>query len=292
MERNPNKQRKLYIAALLSVCPGLGQQYSGHIYRGIALYILVIVTSWIAAIAFLYASSKFVSLAILFLPVIVSLLVMVDAVYCAKKQPKDYKLKWYNRSWIYFGVFAFLLVTVNPLMDALIGSHVVRAYMVTSESMSPNVLQYDIVGVNKLESPKRGDVVLIGYRDDKNSGAITNIIKGNTLRRIIAVPGEKVEIRGRQVIIDGKVLEEPYVSNGDDVGLNTLIKDDYRWGPDIVPDDEFFVLSDARQFTFDSRIIGFIRKERIIGIASKVFWSWNMNEKDSNWDRVAMSLSR
>ena len=59
-----------------------------------------------------------------------------------------------------------------------------------------------------------------------------------------------------------------------------------------MPVDEYFVLSDARQYTFDSRIIGFVRNERIIGVASKVFWSWNMNAKDGNWDRVAMSLGR
>lgn len=290
MEGKPIRKRKVFIAAILSFCPGLGQQYSGHLYRGILLYISVIVISWIAAIAFMYVKSTYLSIAILSTPIVISLLIMVDAVYCANKQPSDYKIKWYNRPWIYVGVFAFLFVTINPLMDLLIGKHVVRAYLADSQSMYPTILNRDVLLINKLENPQRKDVVLIGFEEDQPAGTVTKIIENDTLRRVIATPGDKIEIRGRKVLLNDAELDEPYVNKGLGVSPNALNHEKYAWGPETVPENEYFVLSDARQYTFDSRVIGFIKKERILGVATKVFWSWNLDGGGIRWDRTAMSI--
>ena len=285
------KPRKIHIAVLLSICPGLGQQYAGHLYRGILFYITLIIVSWLAAIAFMYVKSTHVSLIILFVPIILFMFIVIDAIYCALKQPKDYKLKWYNKSWLYIGVFAFLLSSVNPLMDMLIGSNIVRAYFVTSKSMSPTILLHDLVLINKLKKPEKSDIVLIGYGDNQYNGSISNVIKDQTLRRIIAVPGDKVEVRGNKVFVNSEELQEAYV-NDKEIDTSSVYTDmDYTWGPGTVPENSFYVLSDSRQYSFDSRVIGFIGQNQICGIASKIFWSWNYEEGTIKWSRTAMSIN-
>lgn len=288
--QNGNNPRRPIIALILSLCPGLGQQYAGHLYRGIILYAVLILVCWMSAIAFMYIKSKHASLVILFVPVLFVLFVMIDAMCCAMTKRNSYCLKWYNKPWIYFAVFALLMATVNPFMDFLIGHHVIRAYLVTTESMEPTILLHDLVVINKIKKPSRNDIVLIGYDDGQIDGLMSNIIKDQTLRRIVAMPGDKVEVRGQFVFVNNTELFEPYVKANDDADINYYTNDNYRWGPGTVPENAYFVLSDSREFSFDSRMMGFVSKERINGVANKVFWSWNMDDGRIKWERTAMSL--
>jgi signal peptidase I len=291
-EKDSNRicARRPLIAALLSICPGLGQQYSGHLFRGISLYMIIVVMFWISAVGFMYVTSTVLSFFVLLVPLVAMLLIMIDAVISSIKQGKKYRLKWFNSVWIYIVVFGGLLATVNPLMDNMIGKYIVRAYFVTSESMCPQILKHDLIVINKLKEPKRGDVVLIGHNSERSEASISRIIKDKTLRRIIAVPGDKIEIRGRKVIINNSELNEPYVTYGDGISVDILNDETFSFGPDEVPENEYFVLSDARQYSFDSRVFGYIDKGKITGVATKVFWSWNFKEGRVKWERTAMNI--
>lgn len=289
-EKVKYRTRKGYVAFWLSICPGMGQQYAGHLYRGIAAYAGLVSISWLSAIVYMYVDSRYIGLTILALPFLSAFVISADAVICALKQRQDYRLKWYNRYWLYLLVFAFLVFTVNPLMDAIVGRHIVRAFFVTSESMSPTILLHDLVVINKLATPKKGSVVLIDFAEQAKDGAISSIIHNQTLRRIVAVEGDEVEMRGERVYINGELQEEPYFSRGDSVSPNAFMNEGYRWGPKKVKKGEFFVLSDARQYTFDSRMFGVISGSNIKGVATKVFWSWNLNEGKFKWERTAMNI--
>lgn len=289
-EKVKYRTRKGYIAFLLSVCPGMGQQYAGHLYRGIAAYAGLVSLSWLSAIVYMYADSRYIGLTILALPFLSAFVISVDAVICALKQRQDYPLKWYNRYWLYLIIFTFLVFTVNPVMDAVVGRHIVRAFFVTSESMSPTVLLHDLVVINKLAIPKKGNIVLIDFAERSHDGAISKIIHNQTLRRIVAVEGDEVEMRGDRVYINGELQREPYLSRGDSGSPNSFMHEEYRWGPKKVKKGEFFVLSDARQYTFDSRMLGVISASNIKGVATKVFWSWNLNEGKLKWERTAMTI--
>ncbi|MCU7905641.1 MAG: signal peptidase I [Candidatus Thiodiazotropha sp. (ex Epidulcina cf. delphinae)] len=284
------RPRKAYIALLLSVCPGLGQLYAGRFYRGIATYTGLIVVSWLSAIAYMYVKSRYAGLAMLSVPFAVAGAICADAVRCAVKQRQDYQLKWYNKFWVYGLIFVFLFVTVNPLMDFLVGKHIVRAFFVTSESMTPSVLRHDLVLINKIATPEQGDIVLLEFSDDAQDASISNVIEDQTLRRIVGVAGNLVEIRGRQVYIDGAPMDEPYVYYGETASRNAFTSGDYRWGPETVPEDSYFVLSDARQYGFDSRVFGFTHKSNISGVAAKVFWSWNLDQGHLKWERTTLSF--
>lgn len=279
--------RSPVIAVLLSACPGLGQHYAGHLARGILFYIALIVASWLAAIAFMAVESK-ISLIFLAVPFIGVGGIALDAYYCARHQPEDYRLQWFNRLWIYAAVFLTLLFTVNPVMDILVGGQILRAFFINSASMEPTLLDRDIVLVNRAEFPKRGEIALIKLSGSKSTTKLTALIDDQLVRRVIAIPGDTVEIRSDALLINGQKIEEPYVrikgapSSGSAPGSN--------FGPRQVPPRSYFVMGDNRDESIDSRILGFIREDQIGGTVTKIFWSWNLKDGGIRWDRTAKSL--
>jgi signal peptidase I len=281
--------RQPMVALLLSICPGLGQQYAGHLLRGISAYILLILTSWLAAILFMFFGGP-LSLILLSVPFIGLGLIALDAYRCAARQPKEYRSRWFNRTWLYPTVLVLLLLTVNPLMDFLVGGHIIRAYFVTTESMTPGVLKHDLVLINKLAAPQRGDIVLVDFSKGSNSHMLTEVIKNQLLRRVIALPGEQVEIKGQQVLINGQPLAEPYASFDHGLSHDPFSAEGYHLEPQTVPPDSFFVLSDARNFGLDSRLLGTLHKKEIGGVATKIFWSWNLDAGSFKWERTAAPL--
>lgn len=279
--------RKPVIALLLSACPGLGQHYAGCMKRGVLLYIALIIVSWLAAIAFMSIESR-LSIVFLCVPFVGAGLIAVDAYACARRQPRDYRLQWFNRPWIYAAVFLALLFTVNPLMDFLVGKQIVRAFFMNSSSMSPTILDRDIVLVDKLASPKRGEIALIKLGKSKPTAKLTEVIDDQLIKRIIATPGDTLEIRNDEVWLNGRKIDEPYAHFQGLLRFNSAQNSNF--GPKLVPAASYFVMGDNRNESIDSRILGFIREDQIGGTVTKLFWSWNFDEGGIRWDRTAKSL--
>ena len=100
--------------------------------------------------------------------------------------------------------------------------------------------------------PQRGDVVV--FHVDPDSDLL--------IKRVIGLPGDRVEIRSGQVIINGDLLDEPYITRptyGD-------------YGPVDVPPLHIFVLGDNRGFSNDSRAFGALPLDSIIGRAWISYW--------------------
>ena len=283
-------------ALMLSLCPGLGQQYSGHLIRGILLYVSLIVISWLAAALFMFIQSR-LSIILFLVPVIGFIAIAVDAYRLAAAQPEGYRLKWYNRSWIYAAVFIALLFTVNPLMNIVAGSSITRAYLVSSVAMEPYLLKNDVLLVNmlayKIGEPQRGDIVYIAQGKGAGAG-VTEISEDQLIRRIIAVPGDIIVIKGRDVFVNHKKLEEEYAYFDEDNRSLMEYIDGYSFGAKVVPPGAYYVLGDNRTYSIDSRILGFIERDKIKGKITKIYWSWNFQNKDKRtikWDRVGKPVS-
>ena len=155
----------------------------------------------------------------------------------------------------------FLREVVETILLTLVLFFLIRTcienFKVYGSSMEPNFHSGEYIIVNRLvyylHPPRRGDVVVFRYpRDPRRS----------FIKRVIALPGERVEIRQGKVYINGKLLDEPYPLN----------PGSYSWGPGVVGEDEVFVLGDNRNFSSDSHSWGMLPIRYIIGKAWICYW--------------------
>lgn len=155
------------------------------------------------------------------------------------------------------GIRDYIFLIILAFVVALLMNKFVYANAeVPTGSMLPVVEPGDRLIVNRLsylfEDPKRGDIVMFAFPDNE---------KKNYLKRIIGLPGEKVEIRDGLIYInDGETpLHEPY--------LNDLPNGNY--GPYNVPDGCYFMLGDNRDNSLDAREWKnkYVKKEKIVGKA-------------------------
>ncbi len=134
-------------------------------------------------------------------------------------------------------------------------------FRIEGYSMEPNFHDGEHLFVNRLiymlHPPERGDVIVFV----PPSNASQDYIK-----RVIGLPGERVQIIDGRVFINGKLLDEPYP-------LNPAT---YSFGPVTVGPDEYFVLGDNRDNSSDSHSWGMLPAKKIIGKAWITYWPLNM----------------
>lgn len=148
----------------------------------------------------------------------------------------------------------------------LIGDH----YRVEGSSMEPTIHSGERIIVNKLlyklRDPERGEIVVLHAPEGKDY-----------IKRVMALPGEEIRVEGDKVYIDNKLLDEPYLAEA----LKNATKEGYAYNnldfpigqQDMtVPKDAVFVMGDNRSFSKDSRSIGFIKFDEVVGRAEFVFW--------------------
>ena len=167
------------------------------------------------------------------------------------------------------------------LLALFIRTFIVQAFKIPSESMKPTLLIGDQLLVNKFiygikapffrktliptGRPKRGDVIVFIYPVDKSKDFI---------KRVIGLPGEKIEVIEREIYIYEKRYYDKhgyYTGKGREMG-NPEGK--MRFGPFHVPDDHYFVMGDNRNHSYDSRFWGFVPSDSIKGKAFIIYWSW------------------
>ena len=130
---------------------------------------------------------------------------------------------------------------------------------VEGTSMMPRLENHDRLFINKFvyhfESIQRGDVVVFHYPLDPAKRYI---------KRVIALPGDRIRIIDGQVWLNGKPLKEPYVpaKYRDDLSMATL----------VVPKDYYFVMGDHRSISSDSRVFGPVKGSLIYGKAEFIYW--------------------
>lgn len=122
-------------------------------------------------------------------------------------------------------------------------------YRVTVEGVSMNPTYYtgDVLFVNRLSEPKRGDIVTF-ERNNKSY-----------IKRIIALPRDTILIDNSKVYVNGEVISEDYINEEVFEGGN------YEDNEYTLKEDEYFVMGDNRNYSLDSRKFGVVYKNEIIG---------------------------
>jgi signal peptidase I len=130
---------------------------------------------------------------------------------------------------------------------------------VEGTSMLPRLEDQDRLFINKFvyrfSAIEHGDVVVFHYPLDQQKSYI---------KRIIAVPGDRLRIDRGQVYVNGKLLSEPYIPEE--------FRDVRSYDAIVIPRDEFFVMGDHRSISSDSREFGPVKRELIYGKAAFVYW--------------------
>ncbi len=106
------------------------------------------------------------------------------------------------------------------------------------------------------------------------------------IKRVEGVPGDVVEMRGKQFYRNGQLVKEDYV-RVDDPGRVLPVRDNF--GPVTVPEGHFFVMGDNRDNSMDSRFWGFVKREAIVAKARRLYWSWS-SLTDIRWSRIGMAI--
>lgn len=143
----------------------------------------------------------------------------------------------------------------------LLKTFVVTPIQVNGPSMEPTLLENDIMILDKIsyhfKDIERFDIVVVYHHD-------THIIK-----RVVGLPGENIEYKNNKLYVDGKVVKENFTHDDtDDFSLDSL-------DTGVIPEDSYLVLGDNRDDSLDSRIIGFVTKEQILGHASFTLFPFN-----------------
>jgi signal peptidase I len=179
----------------------------------------------------------------------------------------------------------FESLCVAVILALFVRTFVVQAFKIPTGSMENNLLIGDHLLVNKfvfaptltglervalpIDPIRRGDIMVFKFPKEPERDFI---------KRVIGLPGETVELKGKTVYIDGKPLTEPYTRFFPDEMLSEagLAGSDPRrqFGPLTVPADNFFMMGDNRDNSEDSRFWGVLPRSYVKGKALFVYFSF------------------
>ncbi len=120
----------------------------------------------------------------------------------------------------------------------------------------------------RLHAPERGDIIILRDPFDPSRDFI---------KRVIGLPGDHMLIRDHHVLVNGVLLNEPYLHGGWIATANWPNTPDSVDG-ETVPADSYFVLGDNRDHSSDSRLFGYVAKAQIDGRAVIRFWPYQRIE--------------
>lgn len=178
------------------------------------------------------------------------------------------------------------------LLAIVIRSFVVQAFKIPSGSMLPTLLIGDHILVNKFlyglrlpypldtmivhwGQPQRGDVIVFVFPRDPSKDFI---------KRVVAVPGDTLEVRHKQLYINGVQADDPHATFAD--AEREILGPRDNFGPIQIPPDKFFAMGDNRDRSHDSRFWGFVDISEVKGKAFMIYWSWDGGDRWVRWERI------
>lgn len=236
-----------YPVFLSQVLPGLGHLFLQKAAIGGTLLLLGILTAYLAN----------------FNPALLPLTTVVWAVGCGlvyRAAPTR------HRQWAWLGLLLAAVIVTRFAISSIpfvVPQQVVQC-IVPSESMLPTLEVRDRIFVRPrpVDHPLAvSDIVVFSNPERtplEQAGELYNLM----VKRVIALPGQRVEIRLGQVWVNGTPLVEPYLPE-------PIL---YEWGPETVPDGHLFVLGDNRNNSRDSHVWGFLPRPHVVGNAYKIYW--------------------
>lgn len=286
-----SKKRHPAAAALLSLClMGLGQLYNGQRRRAIVFlaldilpYVLVVtmsgfLLSFQGIMIFYLAMSIFLGIRIFS---------VVDA-FRGARRVGAMALQRYNRWYVYVSVFFAMVIVQSAIEWAF--ERPVAGFSIPSGAMQPTLLVGDYLYANKKayadRAPERGDIAIFRKPPENEIDYI---------KRIVGLPGDRIQMLDGVLHINGAAVDRVRIedftvdSYGREITqyeetlpngrTHRILEDNGDEGRSdntkefVVPEGHYFVLGDNRDNSADSRVIGFIPAENMVGRAEILFFS-------------------
>jgi signal peptidase I len=196
-------------------------------------------------------------------------------------------------------------ILVAFILALFVRTFIFENFKIPSGSMEDNLLIGDHLVVNKFiysnnadsllhrlfpyRAPERGDVVVFKYPRDT---------RRDFIKRCVAIEGDVVEIRRKQLYLNGELQVEPMVVHKDPRIFedsasgrdDTRVRDNF--GPFTVPPGTIFCLGDNRDRSLDSRFWGAVPLEHVKGRAVLIYWSYEAGPNDWQWRGLGHRLKQ
>jgi signal peptidase I len=180
-------------------------------------------------------------------------------------------LALFVRTWVFQ---AFKIPTGSMEPNLLIGDHLIVNKMVFAPTLS---------GVERAILPhrdiRRGEVIVFKFPKDPTRDFI---------KRVIGLPGDKIELRRKKVYVNGEAIEDPFAHLTLPLSPEGTKSEDLReeYGPVTVPSGQLFVMGDNRDNSEDSRYWGFLPETFVKGKALFIYFSVGQSVGDVQWSRL------
>ena len=188
-------------------------------------------------------------------------------------------------------------IIIAVIIALFVRTFVVQAFKIPSGSMKPTLQIGDHILVNKfiygvkipyiqktlipIREPERGDIVVFLYPRDRSKDFI---------KRVIGVGGDVIEIRNKEIFLNGSPCSDIHGVHTDNLILPSSIQPRDNMRPVKVPVGSIFVMGDNRDQSYDSRFWGFVKLKDVMGKAFIIYWSWNGNDHRVRWKRFGKIL--
>jgi len=189
---------------------------------------------------------------------------------------------------------------VAAILALIIRTFVVQAFKIPSGSMEDTLLIGDHLLVSKftyglqvpfiedriftIRDPERGDIIVFEFPEDKDKSYFK---RRDFIKRVVGLPGDTVEIRNKSVYVNGKrhltpeaVYKDSNVTPGPRDNMRLI----------TIPADNYFVMGDNRDRSYDSRFWRFVDRSAIKGVAFIKYWSWDKEKFMPRWGRIGRPI--
>ena len=197
----------------------------------------------------------------------------------------------------------FESIIIAVILALFVRTFVLQAFKIPTGSMENNLLIGDHLLVNKfvyaptassverallpIGTIKRGDVLVFKSPVEPERDLI---------KRVVGLPGDRLEQKEKKIYINGKLLDEPYVHfleeprrNSDlSEGTGSDVRENY--GPVTVPPNQYFMMGDNRDNSADSRYWGFMPVDYVKGKAVLIYWSYESEREDYEDESAGATL--
>ena len=184
-------------------------------------------------------------------------------------------------------------IIIAVLLALVIRTFIVQAFKIPSGSMLPTLQIGDHILVSKfiygvkmpftgatlipISNPKANDIVVFQFPKNPELDYI---------KRVIAVGGDKVEIRDKKIFINDKPFDDLHGVFKDPLIHPANFDPRDNFGPTTVPEGKIFAMGDNRDNSFDGRFWGFVDLKAVRGKAWVIYWSWDVQQPLFSLDRL------